>query len=214
MTRQLEFAALFFAMTVACGGSTTPISPGSTPLPEGFCAEACARRADGCLTAEACVIYCERSASDWTGAIGEAFARCVATEPLCYERIDDCVLRTYHPQDATVTVGISASGLEAHEGKIVRVWHDPARPVAFEGSATISGGRFALDWRLPFSVCASGPPLLLAFIDEDGDGRCTPAVDTTHSGHAEWNGDLLAPAFRLTLAPPLHDGAFVCEFLP
>jgi hypothetical protein len=55
---------------------------------------------------------------------------------------------------------------------------------------------------------------MLLYVDVDADGSCRAGPDTTHSSYAAWDGDFLAPAFVVNLAPPLLDPAFVCDFTP
>jgi hypothetical protein len=139
----------------------------------------------------------------------EAFVRCVTTRPLCFERLEDCVLGELLRPDDPVALGLSGRGFFSDEGKVVRVWHDPDRRIQFAGEGKVVEGRFDFEWRIPYEVAATGP-LLLLYLDEDGDGRCDPAVDRTHAAHAEWNGSWRAPRWTLELSPPLADPDFVC----
>lgn len=200
---------------VGCGEAPAAADGGTAnTMPPGFCAGACAGRdTPGCVPAADCATFCETELSDWDASLGDAFARC-AREPLCYETIESCTLRELHGLDAPVKVTLSGSGFEAYEGKVVRAWHDPGRGRPFGGAATITGGRFAFEWTAPIGAASTEGPLLLAYIDEDGDGRCDAKADVTHSGYAAWDGNLRAPGFRAVLTPPLGDADFVCNFPP
>jgi hypothetical protein len=193
-----------------------PDGGGAGPLPSGFCAETCAtREPTGCLAEADCRSACEKESAASDAAVGGAFAKCVSDEPLCFETVSSCMLRTLHALDANVTVAVSGSGFEAHEGKVLRAWHDPGRERPFGGETTIAGGRFSLEWVAPIGAASTEGPLLLLYIDDDRDARCSPAGDLTHSGYAAWDGNHRAPSFRMVVTPPLlSDAAFVCEYAP
>lgn len=220
-------AAIVVASLGGCGlgvggaWSRPPTAPGDggadpETLAPGFCAGACAARAaDGCLAEADCSAHCEKESVGWTTAIGAAFSRCVAANPLCFETVESCLFRELVDPEAPVRVALSGSGFEAYEGKTVHAWHDPARARPFGGTATITGGGFALEWSAAVgpSLSADGP-LLLLYVDMDGDGRCSAGADVTHSGYAVWDGNYASPAFHMALAPPLSDADFVCGFPP
>jgi len=192
-----------------------------TQLPAEFCGKACAAvPADSCLRMPGgpsgdCAGYCNKHASNWSPAVGAAFATCVATHPLCFEKMEDCLLAELYPNGTTVNVSVAARELDAYNGKTLRVWHDPDKPTQFGNEVTIQGGQADMAWSVQGQYLSTSGLLLLMYIDADGDGVCTPTPDLTHSGYATWTGDLLAPAFALTISPAtMNDAAFVCGALP
>ena len=180
-----------------------------------FCPEACAKPVDGsCFQTEACVAYCEKSASTWAPEVATAFSACAAENPLCFETVQNCILQQLHPAGKKHPVRLEGSGFSEFDGKRIIVWHDPGLNLPFGGDAVISGGQFAFDWTEAVPVSDTGTSLLLLFIDIDGNGACNAAVDITASISPTWNGDYLNPAFKATLTPPLMDPDFVCMFTP
>lgn len=192
-----------------------------TQLPADFCAQSCgAVPADSCLRMPGgpsgdCAGYCNKHASGWSPAVGAAFSTCVATHPLCFEKIEDCLLAELYPKGTTVNVSVAARELEAYNGKTLRVWHDPGKPSQFGNQTTIQGGQADMAWSVALPYLSTEGLLLLMYIDANGDDVCKPTPDLTHSGYATWNGDLLAPAFALTITPAtMNDAVFVCGALP
>lgn len=184
-------------------------------LPDGFCAEACqATSADGCFPTDACVAYCDTSASAWGPEIGAAFAACASENPLCFETVEGCILGELHPTGSLHTVRLVGSGFDAYDGQTVIVWNDPGVANPFGGEAVIADGAFAFEWLEPVPVSETGAALLLLYIDLDGDQSCKPAADITGSLFTEWNGDYLAPVFTAFATSPLSDADFVCDFTP
>ncbi|HNC98122.1 MAG TPA: hypothetical protein PKW90_18465 [Myxococcota bacterium] len=209
--------------TMGCGGPT-PDSSGDSSAdslgrdsvpPAEFCAETCASPSvGGCFTTEACTAECLARVGDWPTELQGAFASCVAENPLCYETLDGCMLNQLHPTGSTHPLQLQGSGLHSQEGLVIHVWHDPDLPVQFGGEAVITGGAFSFAWEEAVYVSDTTTSLLLFFIDVDGDQRCTPAADLTGTASPAWNGDFLNPSFSASVAPPLSDPDFVCDFLP
>jgi hypothetical protein len=168
----------------------------------------------GCFPTADCTAYCDAHAPGWTPDIGAAFAKCAAENPLCYESVEGCILGELHPAGSKVTVRLDGSGLDAYDGKVLTVWNDPGTGVPFGGEVVLAGGQFMFEWVEPVAVSDTGGALLLLYIDMDGDKACTAAADITASIFTAWNGDYLAPVFSATLAPPLSDADFVCDFPP
>jgi hypothetical protein len=193
----------------------------SAAFPAGYCAQTCATApADSCLRngfppAGDCDAYCSKHVADWTPAVGQAFAACVAEEPLCFEKLDDCLLRKLYPDGATVPVSLTVTGLAAYTGKTLRVWHDPGKANPFGKDQIVTADQLTMTWDVPLKFLNSQGVLLLLYIDADADGQCEPAADLTHSGYATWLGDVRAPAFSLTVATgQMNDAAFVCDYVP
>jgi hypothetical protein len=184
-------------------------------VPADFCAETCAApAADGCFTTEACTADCLARAGDWPAELQEAFAGCVAENPLCFETMDNCMLNELHPAGGIHPVQLEGSGFDNQEGLVIHVWHDPDLPAQFGGEAVIAQGAFSFAWEEAVYVSDTTTSLLLFFIDVDGDQRCSAANDLTGTASPAWNGDFLDPAFAASVAPPLTEAPFVCDFLP
>jgi len=184
-------------------------------LPEGFCATACVTTAESsCFSPRMCAEYCGVHVDAWPSEVGAAFARCAAEDPLCFQTVEGCILSTLQPRGSLHTVRLQGSGLGEHDGRTVRVWHDPGRAMPFGGEAVITGGAFSFEWEEPVDVTVDGASLMLLYIDVDGDGACTGSVDVTAAVSPAWNGDYLEPVFATVLAPPLSDPDFVCDFAP
>lgn len=199
--------------TASTGGGTTSGSGGGLPMT--FCQEACVKMADGgCFQTADCTAYCDSHAPEWTPEIGAAFATCAAENPLCFESVEGCILGELHPTGTNMTVRLDGSGLDAYDGKLLSVWHDPGAGPTFGGEVVLSGGQFKFEWSEAVYGSDTGGPLLLLYIDMDGDGTCKPAADITASLNTAWNGDYLDPVFSATVVPPLNDPDFVCDFLP
>ena len=201
--------------TTGSAGSTTSSTTTTGTIPPGFCDAACTTFAEGsCFNTAICTDYCDQHAQGWVPSIADAFAKCAAENPLCFESVEGCILGEMYPPDASHKVILSGSGFGAYDGKILRAWHDPEAGAPFGDEVPLAGGQFAFEWIVPFPASDAGGPLLLLYIDVDGDGLCKPAVDITHSAFTEWNGDYLSPVFSATLTPPLGDADFVCSFTP
>lgn len=199
----------------AGGGAAGGAGGAGGTLPEGFCPEACAVTSqDGCFPTSACEEYCLAEGSDWTAEVGAAFAKCAAENPLCFETVEGCILSELHPPGSKNIARLKGTGFDAHDGKVFRVWHDPDTGVQFGGEVVITGGELAFEWNEPFAVWDGGGPLLLLYIDMDGDGACEAAADLTGTASPSWNGDYLEPVYEATVSPPLNDPDFVCDFTP
>jgi hypothetical protein len=153
-------------------------------------------------------------AAAWSPEVGAAFAKCAAENPLCYETLEGCILFNLHPPGSKHTVRVSGTGFDAHDGKVLTIWHDPGTSVSFGGEVVLAGGQFSFEWEEPVFATDTGGPLLLLYIDVDGDQKCDAASDLTESVSPEWNGDLLDPVYAAVPAPPLADSAFVCDYPP
>lgn len=197
------------------GGGAGGGTSGGGGLPQGFCAEACASAADGsCFPAADCTAHCDANAPGWSPEIGAAFATCAKDHPLCFESVEGCILSELHPPGTKHTVRVEGAGFDEHDGKLLKIWHDPDSAAPFQGEVVLAGGQLSFEWEAPIFVTDVGGPLLLLYIDIDGDQECVAAADITGSVNPEWNGDLLDPVYTAVLAPPLADADFVCDFTP
>lgn len=196
-------------------GTSSGGDAGTGGAPAGYCAEACAMTADqACFPKSACAMYCNENAAGWPPAVRDAFAACAAENPLCFQTVESCILGELHESGSPGTVRLKGSGFDAHEGKVITVWNDPDAGTQFGDEAAIVNGAFAFEWVTPLDWFDTSGPLLLLYIDVDGDGTCKPASDITASEQGTWNGDYIDPVYETVLAPPLSDPDFVCNFLP
>ena len=201
--------------TTSAGETATSTTTGSGTLEPGFCDDACSTFAEGgCFTAEACASYCAQQHTGWTSAVGDAFSTCVATEPLCFETVENCVLRTMYPEGTSSEIVISGTGFEAFEGKTVRLASDVSGLPAFDGVTTVYDGAFEFVWSGTFDYLSQDGLLFLLHLDANDDGQCSVPADRTHAAYAVWNVDFVAPKFVAELTPALNDAAFVCDALP
>jgi hypothetical protein len=189
--------------------------PSDTDEPEPTDCEAACADLDGgtCLTFEHCLETCASESPGWTAEIAEAFATCVAEDPLCFSSLASCLLAQLHPAGTEYPLHLTGVGFEAHEGRTIHVLHDPDVEPAFGGTATIVAGGFAFEWLEPVWAHAESGPLLLVWVDVDADGLCT-AADLAGFVSLEWNADLLAPEYAAELTPPAEANQFVCGILP
>lgn len=178
------------------------------------CSEACSGLAEGtCLSESDCVSHCDMNAPSWPDGGMAAFAKCAVENPLCFETLEDCMLAQLHPLGTLHTVRVDGVYLNEYDGKVVRVWHDPDAGPPFGGEAAIMAGTFEFEWKAPVHPWTNGP-LMLLYIDIDGDQECVPSADVTDSVHAEWNGDLGQPEYHIVVTAPLSDADFVCDYVP
>jgi hypothetical protein len=184
------------------------------PEPEPFdCQAACANPAQGsCVMGEPCLELCANESPGWSAAIAEAFATCVATDPLCFNSLANCLLGGLHPTGTEHPLRLTGVGFEAYDGLTFLVLHDPDFPPAFGGAATIVDGGFEFEWLEPVPATEYGP-LLVFWVDVDGDETCNIA-DLTGFVSLGWNGDLLAPEYTAELVPPSDPSLFACTLLP
>jgi len=194
--------------------TTTAATTGSGTLEPGFCDATCSAFAEGgCFTAEACASYCAQQQAGWTSAIGDAFATCAETEPLCFETVENCMLRTLYPMGTACEFVVSGSGFGALEGATTRLASQMSGVPGFDGEVAIAGGAFGFAWGGTCDYVTQEGFLFLLHLDANDDGLCSVPADRTHAAYATWNGDFVAPRFVAELTPALSDAAFVCDAL-
>ncbi len=220
--------ALFVALSLALGCAPevtfvgSPATAGeeenerpTVPRPEeeeddvdpGFCDESCsARGPDGCLSLERCVSHCTTHVGGWAAPVRDAFAACVADDPLCFITVEGCMLGQLGPEGRSVRV--QGYEFHAHEGRAVSV---RSASGDLEGTSTIVSGAFTFEWVRAVETFDQAGPLMLTYIDVDDDGACVAALDVTAAEEALWNGSFDFVEFALTLTPPLDDPDFVCD---
>lgn len=193
------------------GGGTTPETGGAggtiDDAPLSFCEDACATTTDdACFSRDECATACAAGAAEWTPPIRDAFVHCAANDPLCFITLEGCMLGALGPEGRLVR--LLGFGHEAHEGKTITV---ESAAGDIHGTATIERGSFFFEWVQTVETFDQSGPLLLAYIDVDGDGTCTPAADLTASEYAIWNQSFDHVEYELTLNAPLPDPDFVCD---
>ncbi len=192
---------------------TTDTTTGDA-MPE--CEQACAVLVEGsCYTSETCLDACEQGFGEaWTPALADAFATCMADNPLCFESIEGCMLSTLYPAGSETLARVRGSGFGAHEGATVHVWHDPDVPPDVVSETTVVEGAFELEWIDAWPMFDGSGPLFLLYVDVDANDVCEPGVDVTASVITQWNGSFAAPVFEAELVAPVAPSDFVCSSLP
>lgn len=200
------------------GAAATSSSTGAPSVgggPPASCTTLCEERhPDGCFAEDACVAYCDVEAAGWPPGGDGAFAACVEESPLCFETIEGCMLSQLHPEGSIHTLRLVGSGFSPLEGAIVEAFLDPAVGVGEPQRVAIEAGQFIVTWEEPIPVFDGRAPVVLMFVDVDGDGTCKPGVDPTGSQFPEWNGDLAAPEFEARVEHPLVGAEWVCDSAP
>lgn len=189
----------------SAGSNVTSSGAGGVePVDRRFCEQACADGLDGsCFTQEDCLAVCSADAGAWSPRVREAFAACAAEDPLCFVTLEGCMLGELGPRGRLVRV--LGFGFDAFEGKTLYVTSDGG---ALQGAAVIRFGSMQLTFIEDVDTFDQLGPLLLAFLDIDGDGACAPSVDLTAAEYAVWNGSFDYVEYELVLEPPLADPDF------
>ena len=181
-----------------------------------FCEGACSVTPPdgGCLDQPTCLEFCQTKGSQWPINVQDSFSTCVATNPLCFESIEGCMLTELYPQGSLKHLRVSANGFDQFNGLTVIAFSDPEVSASFGGQTVIQNGSFGFDWVADINTFDQTGGLVMLYIDMDADGQCTAALDITHSESAHWNGSFLDPIYEITLNPPLLDADFVCQYAP
>lgn len=192
---------------------TTDTTTGDA-MPE--CEQACALLVEGsCYTSETCLDACEQGFGEaWTPALADAFASCMAENPLCFESIEGCMLASLYPAGSERLARVRGSGFGEHEGATVLAWHDPQVPPDVLSETTVVEGAFEFEWVDAWPMFDGSGPLFLLYVDVDANDVCEPGVDVTASVITQWNGSFAAPVFEAELVAPLAPSDFVCSTLP
>jgi hypothetical protein len=193
-----------------CGGESCAPCP---TLIE--CDVACATTSEeGCFDTATCKQTCESLALGTSAAAAEAFERCAAENPLCFQTIEDCMLAELYPDPVVQQATLSASGFEAYEGRtVVIALQKPGGEMAFAPPQTVQGGAFSVTWSVEMSIGGSG--LMLYYVDADENGNCSLPADLAHSTFAERSPGFDIPSWTATVTPPVNPEAFgfVCAEL-
>ena len=178
------------------------------------CASLCAAPVEGsCLLVDACVSECEAKTPGWPPELVEAFATCVATDPVCFVSMDSCMLGQLHPEGTPFDIHLAGFEFDAYEGAAVHAYHDSSPNPIFGGSSTIVAGEFEFDWTEAVWANAESGIWIAVWVDVDADEQCT-AADLASMVTLDWNGDLLDPAWYGEHTPPAETNEFVCGLVP
>lgn len=200
---------------VDCGGSCAPC------LVQLGCERACAERAalDGACPVEGgdCASLCEDLTETWGAQVGAAAQACLATNYLCFETLPDCMRSTMYPEPFEHDVVVNVTGMEAYDGARVAVGLQ-VEPEVFElRDAVLEDGRARIV--IPGTLSMRDSHLVVAYVDDNGDGVCGSRTEPTMSGNAvsfEFASEIGVPSFEVTF-----DGSefapgrapFVCAYL-
>jgi len=142
----------------------------------------------------------------------QAFMQCVATDPLCYLDIHDCVVNNRYPQPVEVPLSLEATGFGAYESEpVVLALETSANLFAYAPAQTVLNGGFSTQWLE--TVYLGGSQLVLYYLDINGDGSCTPSVDLTGSAQMVLGANIDAPSFSVQIEPPTYSADFVCSYI-
>ncbi len=162
----------------------------------------------GCYDTSSCQSDCALDLPGQSDAAFDAFSECAETNPLCFETMDQCVLRTLYPRAAPYPVTVSGVGFAGFEGASVRIASSVQIGPAL--SATVRDAGFVAVGSMEFE--AAWAPFVQLYVDVDDDGACSDA-DLGFGGQLLRVGSFDEPAYALEVtAQELHDsppcGAF------
>jgi hypothetical protein len=203
-------------ITIATSDGSTSHGPGSGGTDElDFDALCAVVLPEGCLGPDApfgsCQDECVRVLTDQPSIAQDAFAECVATDPLCFLRTEDCVWGKLYPDPFAQTIELTGTEFEAFEGLSVRGGLSEGDGVIAVTQTTIVAGTFLFSFDVILPMFASR--LVLAYVDVDGDGNCTPGVDFGISEHVPISGSFDDPTFVASIPANPTSSDFVCSYL-
>lgn len=186
---------------------------GEAPQPSS-CGQVCAElKPDSCLRPEDCASYCVQESPAWSLEIGEAYAVCVATNSLCYESIEGCMLNALHPAGSEHAFVLEGVGFDDYEGLEVYLVNELQLETT-ELQQTVLAGQFSFAWSVEYQPFDTAGPLVMYYIDVNSDDSCSPDTDWVGSGYLEWNGELATPSFLLELSPMDDSSPGICNSFP
>lgn len=174
------------------------------------CDQACAVVLKGsCLDGQrSCQALCQDTLPGENTGVHEAFAECVATNYLCFETVEGCILRALHPGATEVDVAYVGTDFEAFEGMDVwvRLHAQDDGPVV---SATVIDGTVSVSLTHALELWMGH--WLSVFIDVDGNGVCDVDSDLSHVVFLDFDGGFSDPSFSVTSEPPKSANESVCD---
>jgi len=142
----------------------------------------------------------------------QAFMQCVATDPLCFLDIHDCVVNARYPEPTTASFSLVATGFGAYESEpVVVALQAVGDTFVYAPAQTVLSGGFAAQWIQ--EVYVGGAHLVLYYLDLDGDGSCSPSIDLTGSIQMVLGADIDVPSFSAEVELPTNSADFVCDFI-
>lgn len=201
--------------TSESSSSSTEESSSGEP-PELNCNEHCEVLSPGsCFSDDsACTDACEEAIGNQGPAVADAFEECVASQPLCFSSLEDCMWGTlFGDEPVEQAYRFEGSGFDAWEGRQVYSQLLAGELTVPGTTGTIEDGEVVLDATVTLAFdTLYNPRDFYLFVDVDGDGVCTPEVD-----HAQtvWIRSLgfeffENPSFVVTGEPNEVSADFVC----
>lgn len=184
---------------VDCGG---PCEDCPTPIP---CDEACTSRNEspGACDMEwardelTCEGYCDGMLVAHDPRTAWAVSQCVATNPLCFEPMWQCVLSAVHPEPFRHTVPVHGVGFDRFEGAVVSLVF-AGQPMSDVRTATVADGEFRV--AVPRDARAADHYSGRYWVDADADGACDPTSDFVGGLFGDYDRPLVWAEEVLTIA--------------
>ena len=171
---QVESTGDFESTGVAESSSGEPV--------ELDCEERCANPVDGsCL--QDCAKICEEVVGDRSVDVADAFEACVASQPLCFSFLEDCMWAEIYEGEAVEQLfTLEANDFVEWEGSTIYARLEAGEESSEVVSAQIIFGGFSLQAsvEIGFDVFFN-PRTLYFFVDVNEDGECTPGTDYVRS---------------------------------
>ena len=197
-------------VTTGVGGNDPTTTSATSPDPSACAAECKNRGSPGCFDETTCTDYCETESAHWSATEQAAFASCAATNPLCYELVEDCMIGVLYPDPIEQTVTIQAKGFSAEEGRTVHASLEVSGEMVAAAPQKVHGGAFSFSWKATMRV--GGGQLVIYYVDHNGDGVCSPAVDVTGSVDIQRPPGFGVPSWSAEIDAPTPAN-FVCQYL-
>ncbi|HCP47575.1 MAG TPA: hypothetical protein DIU15_16155, partial [Deltaproteobacteria bacterium] len=191
-----------------------------TLLTESECDRICSEREQGIDGSGNCEFEwnsgdCRQVCADYavfSTATEEVFIECVASDPLCFQDIHQCVIGGRYPEPIPAPFVLTATGFEEYESvSVVLALEAGGQDFRFADPQVVVGGGFGAEWTETTYI--GGGHLALYYIDMDGNGDCDPAIDVTGSAQMVLGSDVDNPLFTADVVPPETAADFVCDFI-
>jgi len=182
--------------------SSGPLDPSSTGAFELDCEARCAEPVDGSCVGDlqTCTTTCAETVGGHGEAVADAFETCVASQPLCFSLLEDCMWSALFGGEAVEqTYVLQGTAFDAWEGLPVASVLSADRVTVDGSSATIQDGAFSVEATHTGTFDEFwNPRTFYLFVDVDEDGACTPGVDHVQSWWMQSLGaDFSEPTFVL-----------------
>lgn len=142
------------------------------------CTARCSDPIDGSCVQD-CAATCEAVVGGHPEEVADAFEACVASEPLCFSFLEDCMWAELYEGEAVEQLfTLEGSDFVAWEGATVYARLEAGEEVSDTVSAQITFGGFNVQTTVEttFDVFFN-PRTFYFFVDVDEDGECTPGTD-------------------------------------